>query len=403
MAKRKKKSSSGGFGKPRHEKRGSAPEPEIIDRTSRAEPTLKLFERILSRKNFPSDEEMHEFFQNEMLGKSPEELFEIAEELAPASDADKAEHLLDNLPEDCSQEDVIQAAHEAIRISPDCIAAWLMLSLNEPDDAKALGYAEQGIERGTAIFQTEIEAIDNESGLWAHIPARDLLRLLASKAKLCEQTPDGFNQAEAAYRQCLEWCPCDKIRIRGDLLRMMIVQRRLDDAQAVLDAFPNDRQTDMIWGRALVTICQTIDRTGYEPPQENPSQHYKTPREYLKSLDPEFDQAKKLVRLAARANPFVCLFITEGGLLEVETPGMVIANGPYEAIEYLQKWAVIWQIAGLPMVMLTDAAPAKIESRVTSQVMANEIFDIADQIEGYDGPGWWTILDESVADEENPS
>lgn len=403
MAKRKKKSGSGGFGKPRPSNGRSSPEPEIIDRTRRVEPTLKLIERILSRKNFASEEEMGHFFQNELLEKSPEELFEMAEELAPASDADKAERLLDRLPEDCTQEDIIQAAQEAIRISPDCIAAWLVLGLHEPDDAKALEYTEQGIERGTAIFQAEIDAIDNDLGLWGRISTRDLLRLLAHKAKLCELSSDGFQQAEAAYRQCLAWCPSDNIGVRGELLRLMMVQRRLDDAQTVLDAFPDDLQTDMIWGRALVSICQTIDRTGYEPPQENLRERYKSPREYLNTLDPEFDHAKELVRLAARASPFVSLFISEGGIFEVETPGVFIANGPYEAIEYLKKWAVFWQISGLPMVMLTDAAPAKIDPLVKNRRTAEELADIADQLEAYDGPGWWTILDEADAEDVNPS
>ena len=43
------------------------------------------------------------------------------------------------------------------------------------------------------------------------------------------------------------------------------------------------------------------------------------------------------------------------------------------------------------------------ESQVKSQKMAEEIFDIADQIEGYDGPGWWTILAESDSEGANPS
>lgn len=402
MAKRKKKNAGGGFGKPKPATRRDEQTPEIIDRTRRTEPTLKLIERILENKQFDSDEEMQQFFQNELMNKSPEELFDMAEALAPATAAETAERMMNDLPDDCTVEEVLDAARQAVAIAPECIAAWLMLGIHETDEAKALEATNQGIEQGTRLFREKIDSIGDELGLWGHITARDLLRLMANKAKLLEESRGGFEQAEAAYRQCLAWNPGDNIGIRGNLLRLLMVQRRTDDAQALLDTFPQDTSTAMVWGRALVSIIQAIDRTGYEPPDSNLSDQYPTPRDYLNTLDPEFDEAKQQVRKAARVNPFVSILIVEAGLFEVDVPGMIIANGPFEALEYLQKWAVIWQIAGLPMVMLTDAAPKNIQSQIKGRAMAQEVVEIAEQLEDYDGPGWWQILHDEVEGEEKP-
>ncbi len=374
-------------------------EPEIIDRTRQVEPTLKLVERILEKKEFTSQEAMQHFFENEIMQKSQDELLAMADELAPPSEAEKAERLINQLPDDCSIEEVLEAAHAAIALTPDCITAWLMLGMHEPDEAKALEFTDQGIERGTALFQDRIEAIDDSLGLWGHIAARDLLRLLVNKAKLHE-TPGEFEQAEAAYRQCLAWNPADNIGVRGNLLRLMMVQRRLDDAQALLDNFPDDTSTAIAWGRALVAIVQAIEHTGYTPPQENIADRYATPQDYLKTLGPEFDEAKELVRKATRANPFVPAMIMEPGLFEVDVPGIIVANGPAEAVEYLQKWAIVWQIAGLPMVMLSTAAPKNLKALIKGQGTTQEIMDIAEQLDEYDGPGWWSILDQQIADEE---
>lgn len=402
MAKRKKKRSGGGFGKPKPATRGGGQEPEIIDRTRRGEPTLKLIERILENKEFESEEAMQHFFENELLQKSPEDLLAMADEIVPPTDAEKAERLLNDLPDDCTIGDVLEAAHAAIAHAPDCIAAWLMLGVHEPDEAKALEYTDKGIERATALFQDEIENIHDDLGLWGNIATRDLLRLLANKARLHEETPGGFELAEAAYRQCLAWNANDNVGIRGNLLRLMMVQRRIDEAQALVEAFPDDSSTVMIWGGALLAIVQAIDRTGYDPPESDLADQYPSPRAYLDTLGPEFDEAKHCVRKAARANPFVPYIITEPGLFEVDVPGMIVANGPFEAVEYLQKWAVVWQIAGLPMVMLTDSLPKNLESQIKGRGMAQEIVEIAGQLDEYDGPGWWQVLHDQVAENEKP-
>lgn len=401
MAKRKSKSRGGGFGAPKSLAHHTAPEIKFIERVSRTEPTLKVIQKILSHITFESEQEMGEFVEKKLLGKSLEELHEMMFQLAPPGDEDEAEKLLDELPEDSSPEEAVQTAKQAIEICPNCLAAWLMLSFHEPDETKALEYTEQGINHGITRFQDKIDAIDNIYGLWSDIDARDLLRLMANKGRIIELMPGGLMVAEEAYRQCLKWCPNDNLGVRNDLLRLLMVQRRLDDAQALIDAFPNDRTTAMSWGRALVSICLAIERTGYEPPAEDLTARYSTPREYLNSLDPEFSQSKKLVRLAMRVNPFVAVFITEGGLLEVKTPDVVVTDGPYEAIEYLQKWSIFWQVAGLPMVMLTDAAPRNLDRHVKGKAMAEEIIDIAEQLDEYDGPGWWSILEESTFDEED--
>ncbi len=402
MAKRKKKPGSGGFGKNKSVRGNTTEEPEIIDRTRTAETSLKHIDRILSLKDFGSEEEMQAYFENEILTRQPEELVRIADEIDPPDELERANRIIEDLPDGTTTEELIDAARKAIRLSPDCLTGWLALAVNEPDDDKALELTDAGIGFGREFFAEKIDSIDDELGLWGHIPARDLLRLMFNKGKLHEERRGEFDEAEAAYRKCLTWNPRDNQGVRGHLLCALMVRRRLDEAQDLIDLYPGDNSTAMAWGRALLAIVRAMDGTGYEPPESDISDEYSSPRDYLNSLGPEFDDAKQLVREAARRNPFVPLLIMEAGLFELEIPGMFVANGPFDAADYLRKWAIVWQISGLPMVMMSDAVPKNMKARLNGPGIQEEFMDIAAQLDEHDGQPWWEILHGHVEDETNP-
>jgi hypothetical protein len=196
------------------------------------------------------------------------------------------------------------------------------------------------------------------------------------------------------YREILALNPRDNQGVRGSLLLLLMVMRRIDEGRALVNAYPNDADTAMAWGRAFVSIVETMDRTGYELPEDESMGRFESPQAFLKTLGPEFDQAKKDVEQAARVNPFVPLFYTEAGLFEVETDDMVAFGGPYEAVSYLQRWGILWHATGLPMMMLTAALPRNMKKHVKHRVMAEELADIAEQIEDYDGDPWWQAIEE---------
>lgn len=398
MAKRKKKSGGGAFGKAKKDGPGAAP-PMRMGNPRASEQTMKLIQRISAGKEFETMEEFQSFMNEHIVGKSPEVLAVMADMVSSETPVERADRLIDEIPEDATDEHIMRTARQALAISQDSLAAWLMLGIHAEDDAKAMERFEQGIQRGRERFKKEIESIHDDIGLWGHIAARDLIRLMIEKAKLQENEKNA-EEAIATYREILRLNPRDNQGVRGDLLLLLMVFRRIAEGRELVEAYPNDADTAMAWGRAFISIVEAMDGSGYEPPEEDPSERFDSPQEFLKTLGPEFDKARKDVEQAARVNPFVPLFYTEAGLLELETDDMAAFGGPYEAISYLQRWAILWHASGLPMVMLTAAAPRNIKKHVKHRVVAEELADIVDQLELYDGPPWWRTIEEH--DPENP-
>ena len=398
MAKRKKKSGGGAFGKKRAANQSVAPMRGLHHFPSGAEMMLKSIRRITDSSHLQSQEEIERFLREHVIGKTPEEIARIADEISPPSPVEQADRLIDELPSDTTDEDAIRAAREALAISPDCLSAWLLLGKCEPDELKAMEHFEEGIKRGKERFKSEIESVHESLGLWGNVAARDLIRLMIEKAGLV-QSAGTIDQAIAIYREILKWNPGDNSGVRGSLLFLLLIQRKFQDARALFDAYPNDSDITMAWGSAFLSIVETIERTKYELPQDDGLIAKSTkPQDFIKSLGPEFDQVKKDLRRATEINPFVPMLFIERGLYAVETNDMAIFGGPYEAIKYLHRWAILWQASGAPMAFSMSAAPKNIKKHLKNPAMAEELFDIAEQIEDYEGPPWWQELDEIGSD-----
>ena len=174
----------------------------------------------------------------------------------------------------------------------------------------------------------------------------------------------------------------------------MIIKRELKDARALLDAYPNDSDTTMAWGCAFLSIVEMFERTGYELPEDETLEKFKNPQDFVKSFGPEFDQAKKDIKRATEINPFVPILLNEAGLFALEASDVATFGGPYEAIEYLHVWAIIWHAAGLPMIFMMASVPKNIKKHLKNRAIADEFYDVAEQIQDYEGPPWWQEFDE---------
>ena len=358
---------------------------------------LKSMRRIADSVNFQSQEEMERFLYENVIGKTEEEIARIADEISPPTPVEQADRLIDELPSDSTDEDAIRTAREALAISPDCLPAWLLLGRREHDETKAMEYLEEGIKRGKERFRDEIESVHEDLGLWGNVEARDLVRLMIEKAGLL-QNAQTIDQAIPVYREILKWNPGDNCGVRGLLLLLLIIKRELKDARALLDAYPNDSDTTMAWGCAFLSIVEMLERTGYELPKDETLEKFKTPQDFVNSFGAEFNQAKKDIKRATEINPFVPILLNEAGLFDLEASDTATFGGPYEAIEYLHVWAILWHAAGLPMIFIMTAGPKNIKKHLKNRVIAEELLDISEQIKDYDGPPWWEELDESDSD-----
>lgn len=400
MAKRRKKSGGGGFGKPRAKRPAEPPVAVRMTpgRPRAAELMLRQIRRIADASGFQSEAEIQKFMEEHVMGKTPEQVAELADRLAPPTDLERANRLMESLDDEQGYDEdhagIVGTARAALEISQDCLGAWLHLGLCERDHDKALDYFEQGIQRGRECFAEEIASPEGDLGLWGNVEARDLIRLMVQKAQWL-RSKGRWSESIEVCREIIRLNPCDNNGVRGDLVHLYVVAKRLADARALVDAYPNDADTFVAWGRVLVGILEAIERSGFETPDDETLDSFGSPKAYIESLGPEFDQARADLRQASKISPFVPLFFSDPGLLAVETMERRVVSGPYDAIDYLQTWGLVWHFADLPIVFLAAVAPRDARTLLKNPRVAEEFEDAVEQLDEYDGEPWWDAVDEA--------
>lgn len=392
MAKRKKKTGGGAFGSGK--KPGpSTPSPELQPAMSvrDSERMTKMIHKIIESKEFESIEDMHQFVQEHIVGKEMEEIETMLPDKGPQTDFDRAESLIEGIPEGTTPQEVVRIARQALALSEYCMGAWFEFGVYAEDTATALERFEKGIERGRVHFEDQIRNCKEGHGLWEYVEARDFMRLFEEKAKALVELGKA-DQAAEVYEEMLALNPTDHQGIRCDLFRILLIHRRLEDARALLNRFPDDTIVDMAYGRAFLEIVEVAERTGFVIPAPDSPKAPASPAALLKSLGPDFRTGLKLLNEAIKLNPFVPLFMTHGSILEVETEDMVCFGGPYEAVLYSQQWCHLWYVSGLPFLLLGGAAVGNLKKVAKLPNITEELIDVTDQLEDLMMVGdraWW--------------
>ena len=362
-----------------------------------SERMIKMIHKIIASKDFGSNEEVQRFIQEHLAGREMEELEAMLPDDGPQSDLDRADSLIDGIPEGTTPAEVVRIAKQALALSEDCMGAWFEYGVYAEDTATALERFEKGIERGRVFFEEQIKACGEGHGLWGYIEARDFMRLLEEEAKALVELGE-MDRAAEVYEEMLALNPNDDQGIRSSLLRIFMIHRRLDDARKLLDRFPNDTMMDMAYGRALLEIVETMERTGFQIPDVDAPGAPANAAAFLKSLGPEFQPAVKLLNHAVKMNPFVPVFMLHGSLLEVEVDELVVFGGPYEAVTYAQQWCLLWYVSGLPFLLLNGVSLGNMKKLARTPQFVEELIDVTDQLDDFESLEelpWWEKLEAS--------
>jgi tetratricopeptide (TPR) repeat protein len=325
-----------------------------------------------------------------------EELEAMLPDDGPQCDFDRAESLIEGIPEGTAPEEVVRIAKQAIALSEYCMGAWFEYGVYAEDTATALERFEEGIERGRVRFEEQIRECGEGRSLWDFIEARDFMRLLEEKAKALVELHQ-LEQASDVYEEMLALNPMDNQGIRSELLRIFMIHRRLDDARRLLDRFPNDAMVPMAYGRALLEIVETAERTGFQIPDADSPGAPASPAALLKCLGPEFQPTVKLLNHAVKVNPFVPIFMNHGSLLGVEVDGLACFGGPYEAVVYAQQWCLLWYASGLPFLMLSGVSVGNLKKLANAPHTFGELMDVTNQLDDLERVGgcpWWEKFDD---------
>ncbi len=350
---------------------------------------MKGIQKLLASKNFQSTEELKKYLNDQLVGKSLSDLSALMDHNnEPKTDLERAESLIDSLKGNESPSEIIRTAKQALKISQECLGAWLELGIHENDHDKALELFEQGIQHGRVRFADLIATLDGQNGLWGWVEARDFMRLLQQRAIVLELLGK-VEDAIVAYQEMMVLNPNDNQGIRGDLLRDLMICRRIDDSRALLNRYPDDFLVDFVYGRVLIGFLEIMDKVDAWAPDADDLSAPITPITVMKRLGPEFDAAKKELRIALRNNPFVPWVITDEGLMAVKTPDQVVHGGPYEAVIYSQKWAYVWFVAVLPYIALTASIKTDLVNYAKSSMLKSELMDVLNQLESAEVDPWW--------------
>ncbi len=172
-----------------------------------------------------------------------------------------------------------------------------------------------------------------------------------------------------------------------------MVFRRLEDANALMDRFKNDIMPDIAFGSAFVSIVEAMDKTDYELPEADESGGLDSPVALMKSLGPEFDEARNRLKQAAEINPYIPLFIYHPQIMGVEIPELISIGGPYEAVVYSRKWAPLWYVTGLPIILLTaHASPKALRPARKDRRIAQELAEVMETLDRLDDEPWWNLM-----------
>jgi tetratricopeptide (TPR) repeat protein len=144
----------------------------------------------------------------------------------------------------------ITRARQAMALSQDCVDAWLTLMDVATSDEQALELAQRAVAAAARVIGAErFEALtgrfDTRPDTRAYLDARMALAQCARDAERLDEAIDG-------YREIVRLDAADGYGARYPLVSLLLELQRDEDALAVLDAWPGDRDAIFAYARALV-------------------------------------------------------------------------------------------------------------------------------------------------------
>lgn len=338
--------------------------------------------------NFATEQELSEFVNNAMIGKS---FSDISAELGlkePKTPLEIANRIILEIPTNTTYKAMRAKAIEALEISPKCVAAHVILGNAEEATEKAATHYEAAVKLGREIHAERIAAVgESGPGLWVSHDARDFLVAMERLADAVHG-PDMIERRFEIFQEIIRLNPSDNLGIRAHLLAEYFADGRLADARKLLGQFPDDTLPSMIFARPLLALVETIEKQNFQVPDLDFSDH----EQFLvlrKRLPAAFRPALELLEATLRKNPSVALFSLEHYIMEVDVPEQMLIGGPFEAVEYLQEWGPIWLASGLPILLLQSYVSPKLLKLIKrKQPLRAELRDIEEQLDDAQGESW---------------
>lgn len=199
----------------------------------------------------------------------------------------------------------IAAAHEALKISPDCADAYVLLAEEETKTLEeAMGHFQAGVKAGErALGKAYFE--ENAGHFWGLLETRPYMRARQGLAH-CLWKLDQTNAARTHYEEMLHLNPDDNQANRYMLMDLYLTNGLNKESLALLERYDDDIDAHLLYAQAL-----TLYR--------------------IKGAGAEADQ---VLRSAIKANPHVPEYLSDPEQRPIPLPEYIIVGEKSDAVAY---------------------------------------------------------------------
>ncbi|MDI6872364.1 MAG: SEC-C metal-binding domain-containing protein [Bacillota bacterium] len=209
---------------------------------------LAKVRRATENREFASEEELNAFVSDYVERGMPEE----GDPLTPL---EQAQELVYEAWETDSVTERWRLAKRALRLSPDCADAYILLAeAAEPDLWEMVRLYREGVAAGERALGPEAwsEELDH---WWGDIARRPYLRARARLASVLWRL-GRWEEAAGHLRELLRLNPRDNQGLRFRLFNWLVFLGEPETVQQLLDAYPEEGASAWLYTRALWTFRQ---------------------------------------------------------------------------------------------------------------------------------------------------
>jgi tetratricopeptide (TPR) repeat protein len=207
----------------------------------------------------------------------------------------------------------IALAKRALRISPLCADAYVILAREAPRGSeKQLDLWRRGVEAGQAALGDAFE--DYVGHFWGVLETRPYMR---ARYGLASALWERGARAEAIdhLRDMLRLCPGDNLGVRYVLSAWLIDAGRDDDLDALFKMYPGDGDAGWSWTKALAAFRRGGDRA----------------------------KSRAALDRAVRANGHVAAYLLGTKRLPKRLPPFIRVGSEDEAVDYAARCTAGWR------------------------------------------------------------
>jgi tetratricopeptide (TPR) repeat protein len=267
---------------------------------------------------FDEDEPLPFFDRRGMEGDLRKISFDYFDDKENWTPVRKAQELMYDAWDTPQREERIKLARKALKISPDCADAYVLLAEEEADTLeKSRRLYQEGVEAGKrALGEAFLNDPENIGYFWGILDTRPFMRALHGYG-ICLAQNGGDDLALDCFRELLRLNPNDNQGVRFSLLEFLITRLRTSEARELIEEYGHSGNVDFAYSELLLAF---EDEEGA------------TEKELRLLLDEAID-----------TNAFVPDFLTEKKpISEIDSYSMVV-GGIDEAANYALRYLDSWK------------------------------------------------------------